>query len=146
MSIEHLFEGHIDDIDSIMYWSASTQDWQCFSSDAPEWVNTLTTIPRDSGFWVHVINPNGTYILLSGRVYQKPVDIELKKGWNMIGYPSFNNEMTISEAFAGVPWDIIQVCDPSRPYCLRTLPGNAMMEPGKGYWVHLNEKWTMRFC
>ena len=116
-----------------------------FSPDCPEWLNSLDSITTNMGFWISV-NSTVPVILHSHDVeFNQPVEVQLYKGWNLIGYPSTNDDVTLAEAMCGVPWDMVQFSDQSRPYNLRYMPATMRMEPGRGYWVHVSMDcvWTV---
>ena len=102
-------------------------------------MNSITEIFPEIGIWIHITSLSSTNLSITGKAHQTPTEIHLTKGWNMIGYPSLNENITLAEAFVGIPWDMIQICDQSRPYNLRYLPSTAPMKPGQGYWIHVTE-------
>ena len=56
-----------------------------------------------------------------------------------------NNLTTVSEALAGVPYDLVQRCDQGSPYNLIDALGEDIMIPGEGYWIHVTGDctWTV---
>ena len=60
----------------------------------------------------------------------------------MIGYPTVTVGQDVTNTLAGTTWDLIQKCDQSRPYNLKSMTGSDNMAPGRGYWVHVTTDCT----
>ena len=144
-SIESVFDPIMEDIDSIQTYDALMKQWLYYSPEGPVWMNSLNTIDNTMGIWVHVTSASDVNLPLIGAAPSGSTLITLTKGWNLVGYPSFDGNRTISQAFAGVSWDIIQLCDQTRPYNIKSVPGSIKAIPGRGYWVHATEDciWTI---
>ena len=105
-------------------------------------MNTLTVLSPQMGIWVRVTGTEDVDLPFMGALHSGPVAIELYKGWNLVGYPSLNGTVSMVESFIGLPWDMVQFSDPTRPYNLRYMPVTMKMEPGRGYWVHVTADCT----
>ena len=53
--------------------------------------------------------------------------------------------MTITQALAGTYWDMVQICDQSRPYNLRSCSGSEIIDHNNGYWIHVTEDSIVSF-
>ena len=120
----------------VFYYDASDvySHWRLYSTTRPDIYNDLRYLDHEMGFWIYCTRMDN--LSISGCAPQQTV-IELRSGWNMVGYPSMN-EMTVAEALAGIQDPMLEVCDTHYPYDLRDLAADDMMEPGKGYWVYVD--------
>jgi hypothetical protein len=106
----------------------------------PEWAPSLNDMPpldSSMGVWIRVIELGDGNLTLYGDAPGRTC-INLRAGWNLVGYPTFNSTLTVAEAFWGTSASVVEVFDPSQPYCTRTVGPNYVMTPGKGYWVYAN--------
>ena len=102
-------------------------------------------LDQGMGLWVHIPGGVSVDLPLAGTTPVGTTDIILKKGWNLVGYPYDGAPQDASTALAGVSWDLIQICDQTRPYNLKSVSGSYIMEAGKGYWIHVTDDttWTV---
>jgi len=96
------------------------------------------------GLWL-----NGTsadYLMTAGRVLSSTA-INLKAGWNLVGYPTLNPGTTVATAFAGTGADIVETFDGSMTYKTKVVASSYVMKPGEGYWVHVpsDTLWTINW-
>ncbi|HEQ78922.1 MAG TPA: PKD domain-containing protein [Euryarchaeota archaeon] len=123
--------------DRIQTYDEVTGLWFIYDANAPYWVNTLSALDGASGYWIFITGDENVELHLFGQEREDSFEIQLLKGWNLVSYPSLRTDLTISQALAGVSWDIVQQCDQNRPYNLRIMPGSENIEPGRGYWIHV---------
>lgn len=76
--------------------------------------------------------------LLLYRTVPSSTSIQLRAGWNLVGYPTLTTNQTVANAFWGTGVDIVEGYDGAQPYLTRSLPGTYVMKPGEAYWVHVN--------
>jgi len=121
------------------YNASNTADhWKKFDPSAP-FGNDLTSMEPGKGYWIMMTNNDILPII--GTV---PESIDLKIGWNLMGYnspasqpitdalSSINGNYSIVWAYnANDTADHWKKYDPSAPF------GNdlSIMEPGNGYWI-----------
>jgi hypothetical protein len=87
------------------------------------------------GFWIHLLND--TVLQVEGSV-PASVEIDLRTGWNLIGYPSMTDRR-IDELFDGLPLERVESFAEGRsPYYLQHLDTSDYMAPGHGYWVKVS--------
>lgn len=75
-------------IESIHTYDAfeEVDKWKAYNPNLPSWVvNDLTSIKKEEGYWVNMkatrtISINGSVV--------KPSQIPMKRGWNLVGYPT----------------------------------------------------------
>ena len=117
---------------AVQSYNSATGLWEVYYPDQPGWLNTLDSVDGRA-FWLDV--DVDTTLMSLGNV-QLTTDIQLKKGWNMVAYPSLNNTVDINTAYAGISWDMVQTSG-AGPYNLIDLAGFDLMTTGRGYWVHV---------
>jgi len=94
--------------------------------------NDLTAINLTMAFWISVTESSN--ITVAGTV-PSATNIFLKKGWNLVGYPSFI-ERNVSEALSGVIYERIEGYDAMLPpQYLGFLSDTDLMSPCYGYWI-----------
>jgi hypothetical protein len=96
---------------------------------------TLTTVDHSMGIWVNITSDSR--LTLAGSI-RPQFAIQLKRGWNLVGFPS-PESLSVSDAMLGVPYLSIEGFDASaQPFYLREyLPGDNLV-PGRGYWIEVS--------
>jgi hypothetical protein len=128
--------------------SDTTDHWKKYDPSAP-FGNDLTDIEPGKGYWILMTSDDT--LPITGTVPES-TDINLKTGWNLIGYNSLDSQ-PITGALSSISgnYDIVweydasdatdhwKKYDPSAPF------GNDLtdMEPGKGYWMMMNSDDTL---
>jgi len=127
-----------------------SKPWTKYISPAPPLASTLKRVDHTMGFWVKM-KRNDT-LIVTGSV---PVatSINLKRGWNMIGYPStttkpidialssINGSYNVVYAYnATDTGDHWKRYDPSLPPFFNDLQD---MVPGSGYWINMTSECTL---
>ena len=115
-----------------------------YNPNIPEFLNTLKKTRLDKGYWVKM--KEDKFLTIQGS-RPKQVTVNLRSGWNLIGYPVskaaapseviksiVNNVETVKSTFS--------MYDPSLPSFLNTL---KQMEAGKGYWVKMKNAADLKF-
>ncbi len=121
----------------VQTYDAATDSWLLYERNAPSWLNTLTMLEPQQGYWIDIETEGPVTLSLHSQENDSPVEMELEKGWNLIGYPTMMENQTVEEVFSGISWDMVQMGDQVWDYNLVYLPGWYVMEPGKGYWIHI---------
>lgn len=104
-------------------------------------LNDLTTANHTMGLWL-VVNRDCNFTV-AGAV-PKRTDIRLKKGWNLVGYPSIFPR-SATDALGGLNVLRIEGYSPMPPEHLQLLLPTSMMLPGHGYWIKMGSDaiWTL---
>ena len=120
--------------DKIGYVTSGSLNWN------PATGGTLVSLEIGKGYWVQTTVPNVTWAVVGQG--NPTVEIALKPGWNLIGYPLLEEgETEVVLASALATGKILYICSESKVY-----PGTlTTLVPGKGYWVYANEAATIRF-
>jgi hypothetical protein len=124
--------------------------WQSYEPNAAR--NSLTRVDRSRGFWVDM-HADAELTLYASEC--PPFALSLRKGWNLVGYPSLQAR-DIGDALASLG-DALELAwgydgrdaeNPWRSYATTAAPWSnrlLTMEPGRGYWllVHRDCTWTL---
>ena len=120
-----------------------TDPWKQWPDDLPQADETM-------GLWLHVTEPLTLTIL--GWQPASP-DIELREGWNLVGYPA-QTTRPVAEALISIDGFYTRVqtfdpMDPADPWKLYDIAvpvyanDLALMEPGRGYWIYVTLPCTL---
>ncbi|MCK5037558.1 MAG: right-handed parallel beta-helix repeat-containing protein, partial [Thermoplasmata archaeon] len=122
--------------DYILAYDASepSNHWKSNATFKPQQLNDLLSLDHEMGFWINITEA-GASLFLEG--YEVQTTIQLRAGWNLIGYPTLNNNTTIAEALAGTGYTMVEGFNATAPYHVEVLADNYVMKPGEGYWVHV---------
>ncbi len=124
------------DWDSARWYDPLDQDpWKSFNPLKPSSLNDLNNVSRTMGIWLKVTSSDD--LAVTGYA-PEPTSINLRTGWNLVGYPSLTSRLA-SDALAGTGADMISIYNGAAPYLIedRTDLSTVSMEPGNGYWVHV---------
>jgi hypothetical protein len=114
---------------------------QAYDPSVPAFLNTLSSLSVKDGYWLEVSEDVSLDVegpVLSG------ASINVKSGWNLVGYPRLNGEEVASEltslgnSVVEIK-NLVSVYTPSAPPYLNTL---STMVPGSGYWLNVSQAGT----
>ena len=122
------------------YVAGIPNPWWCHKPG--RFINSLTELSILQGYWVELDGP-GT-MTVAGLVPENVV-MHLKSGWNMMGFPSFNEAYTFADldtAIGGM-LQLVEIYDPAAgPYYLQKVHRSAWpstyMETGFAYMVRVS--------
>jgi len=114
--------------------SDSSDHWKSYEETKP-YKGDLLSIDYTKALWVNVLAEDDWVV--AGLV---PVltQIQLKAGWNLISFPSFNPIYTVGQLKLDVGALEVEGYDPAIPYCLMRLIDMEMVTVGKGYWIYVD--------
>ncbi|MCK4444139.1 MAG: hypothetical protein KAW09_06320 [Thermoplasmata archaeon] len=121
--------------DGVRYYNSSddTDHWKSWMRF--KHTNDLDTIDARVGFWVWM---DSVAVLTVRGTQPTTTEIHLKKGWNMVGFPSSSTTYTIADLKAESGAVRVEGFDPdAEPYYLKELPESYTMRAGEGYWIHV---------
>ncbi len=135
-TIDRVLDSIAGSYDLVQIYNASDplDPWKSYSVHRPTVLNDFTKLDRKLGFWIHATR-NCT-LEVSGLI-EESTPIQLYAGWNLVGYPTMADNMTIATAFSGTGADKVAGFDFNSPYHLTELSPAHLMKPGEGYWVHV---------
>ncbi len=126
------------------YDASDTSDhWKSYDPSAPPWSNELDSIDEKMGFWIKMIC---TDTLIVDGTIPMSTEIQLKIGWNSIGYPSLT-QRTVTDALSSIDYTAVwsynasdtsdhwKSYNPSAPSWVNDLD---YIVHGYGYWVKMN--------
>jgi hypothetical protein len=128
--------------DFIEYYDSANGDWKSYATFWPESLNEFDEINNTMAIWINITEPNVN--LTSRGIISTYTEIQLKAGWNFVGYPTQTTE-TVANALWGTGADRVEVFDASDPYRLKEVGATYVMKPGEGYWVRVpaNSVWIV---
>jgi hypothetical protein len=124
------------------YHAGKSRPWLHWHRDKPNYFNDEIEIDRRKGYYIDMIVSD--YLVTAGKVAPQ-TDINLKSGWNLVGYPSLT-EKTVADALTSIDgnYNMVEYFDPIKDKEIR-LKSNDLMIPGLGYWIHATADcvWTI---
>ena len=129
------------DFDRAWQFDTLQHQWKTYSRSKS--YSSLNRIDHTMGVWVNVTGRSNFTV---AGVIPAQTQIQLTKGWNLVGFPSFYPKYRISDLKATVPVDRVETYDPSAPpNFLRPLTDADFMGPSHGYWVRAwsDALWTV---
>ena len=133
------------------YDGCDTADpWAQYDPDAPVYANDLTAMDETGGFWISAAA--ATTLPVAGTV-PDTTSIPLCAGWNMVGYPALTAQSP-ADALASLAgggcvtvyaYDPADAADPWKTYGSCTpayVDDLTQMEPGRGYWIYVEQAST----
>ncbi len=129
--------------DSIQAYDPIGQDhWKINHTTMPDQLNDLEVLDYTMGFWINITE---TCTLEVWGSEPSSTAIQLYAGWNLVGYPTLNDTVTVADALLGTGADIVEAFNASQPYNVIEVGPGHIMQPGEGYWVHVpaDTIWTI---
>ena len=117
---------------------------QSYDPSIPSFLNTLSSLSVKDGYWLKV--SEDVSLDVEGPV-PSGASINVKSGWNLVGYPRSSGE-GVADELTSLGNTVVQIkdlessYDPSIPSFLNTL---STMAPGSGYWLNVDADgtWTV---
>ena len=94
--------------------------------------NDFDTLEYGRGYQIHVTNPNGCTLNLSGSAPKTNKTLQLKQGWNLIGSPTAS-QVPVEQALSGVDYDEVTWYNPVTEAYEYNI---THFEKGKAYAIH----------
>jgi hypothetical protein len=125
------------EFDKAWTYDSPNEKWKWFMTFKP-YKGELKTINETQGFWVNVTSDSN--FTVAGIV---PIQtaIHLSKGWNLVGFPSFQQDYTVANLKADVTAERAEGFEVlASPYFLRLMLDGDILQPGYGYWVKVADE------
>jgi hypothetical protein len=131
-----------EDYSIILEYNASDNSdyWKKFDPKAP-FGNDLTNIEPGKGYWIMMTSAD---ILPVNGIKPTSTNIDLRTGWNLIGYNSLDIQ-PVADALSSISgnysivwaYNASDTTDHWKKYDPSVTFGNdlTIVEPGKGYWI-----------
>ncbi|UCG70820.1 MAG: right-handed parallel beta-helix repeat-containing protein [Thermoplasmata archaeon] len=112
-------------------------------------MNDLTNIDRSMGIWI-LMKSDDTLTVAGSVPVPSTTDIQLKTGWNLVGYPSLTSRNAgtgLGEAFESISayvdmveyYNASDISDHWKMWDPTPAPDDlVVVEPGFGLWIHVN--------
>ncbi|TET90650.1 MAG: hypothetical protein E3J35_06120 [Methanomassiliicoccales archaeon] len=116
--------------------------WKWYMTFKP-YKGDLRSMNETEGFWVNVTEDCN--FTVAGIVPVQTI-IHLSKGWNLVGFPSFQQDYTVGDLKAETGATRVEGFDPAAPpYFLRALQPTDILQAGYGYWLKATSDtiWTV---
>ena len=110
--------------------------WYTYDRNRPSRFNIgFPKVDNTVGIWVNCTS-EGTISGPGGDLGN--TTLHLKKGWNLVGYPS-GNDRKVSDALNGVPWVYLETADSTGN--IRALGSSDYLVVGNAYWIYVDQDW-----
>lgn len=122
------------DPEKAMYFDPSEEGWKTYCRDRLSHYNSLDVWYMEMGMWLELETADDMYT--AGRISEQK-NISLDPGWNLVGYPSFTDNIADETLPAEVTK--IGVFNNSRVYNIEYVHdlSSVTMTRGNGYWVYV---------
>ncbi|MEE9116625.1 MAG: hypothetical protein V3U09_06995, partial [Thermoplasmata archaeon] len=115
-------------------WAYDTSDqlnpWKSYSPSKP--FNDMIYVNESMGIWV--FGPQSGIWTVTG-IVQPQISIQIKAGWNLIGFPSMT-QRTVGDLLSGISYDRVEAYAPGGPFNLQKVNDTHLLTAGEALWVH----------
>ena len=119
--------------DNAWSYDPVNREWESFMKSKP-YAQSLGYVNHTIGIWVNVTQDSN--LTIAG-VVPTSIPINLHAGWNLVGFPSFNDSYTATDLKAAIAVDRIESFDGGAPpYFLRAVTDGDFLQAGFGYWIN----------
>jgi hypothetical protein len=150
-NVAEFFAPIADDLQAAYTWEVTPLGgaWKRYAPRLPSYTNTLARIDANKGIWLQVTRDRTLHVLGTQRTSSS---VPLAAGWNLVAYPG-TTAKPLREALAPIEgkystvfafrnadgqgeWRFYDTSAPPEANTLQTV------EPGKGYWINVQEPCT----
>ncbi len=118
--------------DKAWMYDSLIQKWKSHMTFKP-YKGELEEMNVTMGIWVNVTEQSN---LTVAGIVPLSTAIQLRVGWNLIGFPSFNSTFTVSDLKSATSSSRVEgFYQSSSPYHLRVVEDTEVLQAGQGYWV-----------
>ena len=129
--------------DKAWSYDSINQEWKSFSKSKP-YGQSLEYLNHTMGIWVNVTQDSN--LTVAGLV-PTSTTIDLQVGWNLVGFPSFDDNYTVADLKGAVSVERIEGFDGLvPPYFLRVMVDGDLLQAGFGFWIKVESPaiWTVQ--
>lgn len=120
--------------DKAWLYDSSSGDWKWLME--AKGYGGLANLNRSAGLWLAVTE--ASRLTVAGLVPAQTI-VQLRSGWNLISFPSFNSSYAVADLKAELPVERVEGFDPTAPpHFLRVLQDSDLLLAGEGYWVKVS--------
>ncbi len=124
------------------YHAGKSRPWLHWHRSKPNYFNDVIEITQKDGYYVDMIIAD--HLVTVGKVSPQ-VDITLKSGWNLVGYPCLTDRLR-DDALSSISgkYNMVMRYDTTKDREVRLTPGDYM-QSGDGHWIHATQDctWTI---
>ncbi|UCD92028.1 MAG: right-handed parallel beta-helix repeat-containing protein [Methanobacteriota archaeon] len=128
--------------DNAWSYDSAGQEWKSHMKSKPYGV-TLQNINHAMALWVNVTQDSN---LTVAGVVPTSTTINLRAGWNLLGFPTVDTDCTVADLKLSVASDRVEGFDElASPYFLRAMADGDFLQAGYGYWIRVDTEtvWTI---
>jgi hypothetical protein len=125
--------------------TSPSDPWKQCNSNWSSGMCDLKSATPEKGFWMHVTTVGDGLVKVQGLV-PPSTTIDLKAGWNLIGYPARDDSgYTVGNLKAATGATTVEGFNAPSEYKTAVLPDGTLMRRGQGYWVNVpaDTVWTV---
>lgn len=120
--------------DKAWSYNSSIQKWKWHMKFKP-YSGELARVNLSMGLWINVTEQSN---LTVAGIVPSTIAIHLRGGWNLVGFPSFQQDYTVGDLKVAVAPERTEEFDASvPPYFLRVPTDGDTLQTGFGYWIRL---------
>jgi hypothetical protein len=119
----------------------ASDPWKTYRANGT--ANDLWNADNTMGLWVHVTAVGDGFLTAFGD-YGNSTQINLRAGWNLVGYPA-QASRNVTASLGSLNDRPVECYDSNSTGMISQMAGSEMMAPGAGYWVHVaaDALWTV---
>lgn len=126
--------------DTVEWFDANgnLDQWKVYDKNKPSQLMDLHDLDHTMGFWIHVTQPNGVILQVTGIQPIQNQLIALHPGWNLVGYPSLSNnnrDTALNNINFQTDVDAVWTFD-ANTQKWEIVGESDYLETGRGYWIH----------
>jgi len=129
--------------DKAWSYDSSSGKWKWYMGFKP-YKGEFLLMNHTLGVWVNVTSDSN---LTVAGIVPAQTTIHLERGWNLVGFPSFNSTYTVSSLKTSAGVAKVEAFDStSPPHHLRIPNDTEPMQLGYGYWIkaEMETTWTIK--
>ncbi len=124
------------------YHSGKSRPWLHWHRGKPNYFNDVIEINHKDGYYVDMFIAD--HLVTVGKVSPQ-VDISLKSGWNLVGYPSLTDRLR-NDALSSISgkYNMVERFDTTKDREVR-LKDSDFLQSGDAHWIHATQNcvWTI---
>jgi hypothetical protein len=122
---------------AMWYDSMDASDpWKQYSSIWASSLNDLTAVDNTRGVWIYVTAVGDGFVNVTG-VQPVTTAVQLRTGWNLVGFPSDDAAYTVAMLKSDCPSvSIVERFDGAQTYRTSAMADAEPFVQGAGYWVY----------
>jgi hypothetical protein len=124
------------------YHAGKSRPWLHWHRDKPNYFNDVIDMDHKRSYYIDM--KVSDHLVTVGKV-APDVSINLKSGWNLVGYPCLTDQLR-DDALSSISgnYNMVERFDTTKDKEVRLTPSDYM-EPGVGYWIHATADCVLTF-